>query len=79
MEVGNNTLHDVERVARGNHNLRIGVQGGQIVAVKIIEYLLQRLQCGEAIIPFLVGHPLSHTQLLFHSIGTPTDEHTYIV
>ena len=41
MEIGDDTLHDMERIARGNHNLRIGVQRRQAVTVEIVEYLLQ--------------------------------------
>ena len=79
MEVGHDALHDVERVARCYHDLRVGVQRRQVVAVKVVQYLLQCLQRGEAVVLLLVGHPLRHAELLLRSIGTLADEHTYII
>ena len=79
MEVGDDALHDMEGIAWSNHDLRIGVQGRQVVTVKILEYLLQGLQGGQRIVLGVVGHPLGDTQLLLGGIGITADEHTYII
>ena len=79
MEVGDDTSHDVECVARRNHDLRIGVQGWQFVTVEIGEDVLQCLQGGKAVVVLLIGHPLGNAQLLLRSIGAATDEYSYII
>ena len=79
MEIGHDALHDVECIAWCYHYLSVGVQRQQVVTIKVVKYLLQCLECGETIVLLLIRHPLSHAQLLLCSIGTLTDEYTYVI
>ena len=79
MEIGDDAFHQLEGVARRDDDLRGGHQLVGLVAVQVVEYVLQGLVGGQAVVGRLVGHPLFHDQLFRGGLGMSRQKHAYVI
>ena len=65
VEIGDDGLDDVERVAWCDDNLCGGMEGGETLLREVVEHCLQGFECGELPggLGIFVGHPLRHMKL----------------
>jgi len=78
VEVGHYLLDNLVFVTRCNDDLRAGVQGVHLVAVQVVEYVLQGLHGGEVHL-VLIRHPLLHVQLLLVGVGLLCQQYADVI
>ena len=59
VEIGDDAADDLERIARGNDDLRGSDEGVEPVAIEVVENVLQSFRRAQAVVLLLVGHPLA--------------------
>ena len=78
MEVGDDSINDVESVTGGDDNARASDVAVGVVPVEIIHNVLQGARSVDGSVAF-VWEPLRHVELLVRCIGVPLENHTYII
>ena len=63
MEIGDHAVDNLEGIARRDDDLRGGDQLRGFAAVEIVEDVLQRLLHAEAVVGFVIRHPLLDNQV----------------